>query len=254
MNHHVSIDEVAKVANYSKKTLMDWVKKEHLLPASKLNKHRGWELSYLQKHKYLQYSFVNYKPSHKASNKVKKLDLIRKSFHKGYSVNCANHKPLIKSLIDKLIDDIDLLMHGFKKPVGFVLTLSDSSAAAKQIQKLKQRLSKRLGLTINVLYHWRKDEEGGELGKHCHVVMIFDAQKANRSLNSIRDTILDLIDIMGHSVYIDYTNKYRKKGVHIINTEQDKDSFIRHASYLAKSRTTVRGKRVFFSSHNIPKN
>ncbi|WP_208379540.1 hypothetical protein, partial [Psychromonas algicola] len=84
MNHHVSIDEVAEIAKYSKKTLMNWVKKEHLIPPFRLNKLRGWELSYLQTHKYLQYFFKAYIPPNTPPKKAK-LDLIRKSFYKGYS-------------------------------------------------------------------------------------------------------------------------------------------------------------------------
>ncbi|TEW43604.1 hypothetical protein [Psychromonas algicola] len=147
-------------------------------------------------------------------------------------------------------------MRDFKKPIGIVLTLYDSERAAKQIQKLKQRLSKRLELSVNDIYHWRKDEVGGELEKHCHVVIMLDAQKANEQLNKIRDTILEVIDTMGskREVYINYSDEYKKKGLHIINTEQDKNDFTHHASYLAKKRTTEKGKRVLFCSHNIPKN
>lgn len=248
---YISARQVCEKAEISERTLRNWVKQKHISPPEKINgKTLGWKLSYLKSHKWLQHRDNEY--AHiQESNKLKpRVAISRKSTHKGYPVNCGIKKPSFHRILDKIVTDIDNSLKECKQPVGVAITLYTAhKKATNQIYRLKQRLGKQIGINPSAITHFRKNENGKENGEHVHLILMFDANKSPLGKIQIRRVICEIVERMGQGqCHMDFSHKEGRKGIHFMMTQEHKDSFVYHASYLAKVRTTAKSRRPFSCS------
>ncbi|PTP34447.1 helix-turn-helix transcriptional regulator [Vibrio splendidus] len=255
MTKYLSYREVSFYTNLSEKTLRNWVKNGDL-PNPK--KHKGvilgWRLSELQKHKWLQHN-LNQSTPLIATEKIapkKRPILYRKGHFNGVPINCAIKKPCITAILSLLVPQIKAASKKHQLMIGLAITLLDPTRATKQIQHIKAKLVKRLGVSKKEIYHWRKNEFGMVNGEHSHVIILIGFDSPPMALEEAKRVIHDTIQRMGLTVYLDTTRKLKTKGVHIIHDRTTLEHFIYHASYLAKKRTAKTGKRDFSYSINMP--
>ncbi|OBT20921.1 hypothetical protein A9266_12910 [Vibrio tasmaniensis] len=255
MTKHLSYREVSFYTGIAEKTLRNWVKSGDL---SKPKKCKGlvigWNLNYLETHKWLQHHInqpVQIRAAEAPSSKKSK-GLYRKGHFNGVPINCAIKRPSIKAILSRLLPQIKATSKKHQLMIGLAITLLDPKRATKQIQHIKAKLVQRLGVSKNDVYHWRKNEFGMVNGEHSHVMILIGFDRPPIGLEEAKRITYDIVQRMGLTVYLDSTRKQNAKGVHIIHDTTTLEHFIYHASYLAKNRTAKTGKRDFSYSVNMP--
>jgi CO dehydrogenase/acetyl-CoA synthase alpha subunit len=95
--------------------------------------------------------------------------------------------------------------------IGLAITLLEPKRTTKQIQHIKGKLVRRLGITKENIYHWRKNEFGMINGEHSHIVMLIGCDNPSIALEDAKRVIHDIIQRMGLTVYLDTTRKLKTK-------------------------------------------
>ena len=254
MDAYLSLSEIAKSLGRKPETIRDWyVRSKRILKPKKINgKILGWSLKYLRDHSEFGRVFHSYKvPKKKAPTKKKKppelfrsknfKDEVIGSFH---PINCAVNKPIYKKLMQRILNHIRKPLAKYVKPVCVVTVFSD--LRLNRIRQLKRKLN-QLANNSSCIHITKHEDSNDVIGEHYHVAFIFDAVESNvRSDKHLRSLIYGLVN--GVDADVDGTNQKEHKGIHIVQNDIDKEDFIYHISYFAKSRTTVRGLKSLYTS------
>jgi hypothetical protein len=256
MDAYLSLSDIAKSLGRKPETIRDWyVRSKRIVKPKKINgKILGWNLKYLRDHSEFGRVFHSYKvPKKKAPTKKKNPPKLfrAKNFKDevtGYShpINCAEYKPIYKKLMQRILNHFRKPLKQYVKPVCVVVVFDDLKFNG--IRKLKRKLN-QLANNNSCKHITKHENSGGVICEHYHVAFIFDAVESNvRSDKHLRSLICGLVNDVGADAYVDGTNQKEHKGIHIVQNDIDKEDFIYHISYFAKSRTTVRGLKSLYTS------